>query len=84
METADISSISSDMLDGVEADSFWCMSRLLDGIQDNYTAAQPGIQRKVLQLEELVTKLDGMGPFMYIFLYYMCIFYFRFFNSSLY
>ncbi len=28
----------------IEADSFWCMTRVLDGIQDNYTFAQPGIQ----------------------------------------
>ena len=28
----------------IEADSFWCMTKVLDGIQDNYTFAQPGIQ----------------------------------------
>merc|ERR1712136_709317 len=26
----------------IEADSFWCMTKVLDGIQDNYTFAQPG------------------------------------------
>ena len=35
------------------------MSRLLDGIQDNYTFAQPGIQTKVNQLRELVQRIDG-------------------------
>lgn len=43
----------------VEADSFWCMSKLLDGIQDNYTFAQPGIQTKVQQLGELMKRIDG-------------------------
>uniref|UniRef100_A0A8C5FGW1 Rab-GAP TBC domain-containing protein n=1 Tax=Gadus morhua TaxID=8049 RepID=A0A8C5FGW1_GADMO len=42
----------------IEADSFWCMSKLLDGIQDNYTFAQPGIQNKVKDLEELVSRID--------------------------
>jgi TBC1 domain family member 2 len=43
----------------VEADSFWCLSALLDGIQDNYIIAQPGIQRMVLTLRELITRIDG-------------------------
>ena len=43
----------------IEADSFWSMSLLLDGIQDNYTFAQPGIQTKVTQLKELVQRIDG-------------------------
>ena len=30
-----------------QADTYWCFSRLLDGIQDHYTFAQPGIQRMV-------------------------------------
>ncbi|KAI5095408.1 TBC1 domain family member 22B isoform X2, partial [Silurus meridionalis] len=42
----------------IEADSFWCMSKLLDGIQDNYTFAQPGIQKKVKALEELISRID--------------------------
>lgn len=43
----------------IEADSFWCTSRLLDGIQDNYTFAQPGIQMKVNALRELIKRIDG-------------------------
>ena len=43
----------------MEADSFWCMSKLLDGIQDNYTFAQPGIQQKVNQLKELIQRIDS-------------------------
>merc|ERR1711934_1337683 len=43
----------------IEADSFWCMTKVLDGIQDNYTFAQPGIQVKIRQLEELIQRIDG-------------------------
>ena len=42
-----MSGVSEESLKSVEADSFWCFSKLLDGIQDNYTFAQPGIQLKV-------------------------------------
>jgi TBC1 domain family member 2 len=46
------------VLDAVEADSFWCLTKLLDGIQDNYVFAQPGIQRQVASLRDLTTRID--------------------------
>ncbi|KAG8998022.1 GTPase-activating protein [Tulasnella sp. JGI-2019a] len=46
------------VLNAVEADSFWCLSRLLDGIQDNYIQAQPGIQRSVKRMRDLVGRID--------------------------
>ncbi|KIW03073.1 uncharacterized protein PV09_05719 [Verruconis gallopava] len=46
------------VLDAVEADSFWCLTKLLDGIQDNYIFAQPGIQRQVAELRDLTTRID--------------------------
>lgn len=46
------------VLDAVEADSYWCLTKLLDGIQDNYIAAQPGIQRQVAALRDLTTRID--------------------------
>lgn len=46
----------------MEADTFWCLSRLLDGIQDNYIAGQPGIHRSVKRMAELVARIDGLSP----------------------
>lgn len=43
----------------VEADSYWCLTKLLDGIQDNYTFSQPGIQRQVTRLKALISRIDG-------------------------
>jgi hypothetical protein len=60
VENADVATVAAEHLDAVEADSYWCVSRLLDGIHDHYTSAQPGIQRKIKQLEDLTTKLDGV------------------------
>ncbi|CAG7556063.1 unnamed protein product [Fusarium equiseti] len=47
------------VLDAVEADSFWCLTKLLDGIQDHYIVAQPGIQRQVSALRDLTARIDG-------------------------
>ncbi|XP_051976256.1 TBC1 domain family member 22A isoform X2 [Xyrauchen texanus] len=58
VENFNVSILQEEVLRNIEADSFWCMSKLLDGIQDNYTFAQPGIQRKVKALEELVSRID--------------------------
>jgi len=43
----------------LEADCFWCLSKLLEGIQDNYTFAQPGIQQRISSLKELVSRIDS-------------------------
>nr|XP_060629150.1 TBC1 domain family member 22B isoform X1 [Anolis sagrei ordinatus] len=58
VENFDVTNLSQEVMRSIEADSFWCMSKLLDGIQDNYTFAQPGIQKKVKALEELVSRID--------------------------
>ncbi|QQK45695.1 RabGAP/TBC [Penicillium digitatum] len=47
------------VLDAVEADTFWCLTKLLDGIQDNYIYAQPGIHRQVRALRDLTVRIDA-------------------------
>ncbi|VDM20904.1 unnamed protein product, partial [Hydatigera taeniaeformis] len=49
----------SEQLLDLEGDVFWCVSRLLDTIQDNYTFAQPGIQNNVNKLSSLIERLDN-------------------------
>ncbi|KXN90990.1 GTPase-activating protein gyp1 [Leucoagaricus sp. SymC.cos] len=58
-ENFDPSVLPKNVLDAIEADSFWCLSRLLDGIQDNYIFAQPGIVRSVKRMAELVARIDA-------------------------
>ncbi|KAG0164362.1 GTPase-activating protein [Apophysomyces sp. BC1015] len=57
-EQYDVSKLDQEVLSVIEADSFWCLSKFLDGIQDNYTFAQPGIQRQIATLKELVCRID--------------------------
>ncbi|KAH0790399.1 TBC domain containing protein [Histomonas meleagridis] len=51
--------LSEDIINEIEADCFWCFSKLLDGLQDLYTKDQPGIYR---MLESLSTVIDRVDP----------------------
>jgi len=55
----DVDEVPPAMLAQVEADAYWCLSKLLDSIQDHYTFAQPGIQRMVFKLKEIVARIDA-------------------------
>ncbi len=59
INSCDVSSLPESTLAEVEADAFWCLSKLFDGIQDHYTASQPGIQANVNKLKELIHRLDA-------------------------
>ena len=43
----------------MEADAYWCLTKLLDNIQDHYTDAQPGLQRMGMRLEDLIKRIDA-------------------------
>ncbi|KXS11523.1 RabGAP/TBC [Gonapodya prolifera JEL478] len=53
------STLTPAILHAVEADTYWCLTRLLDGIQDNFTHGQPGVQRMVGRLGGLVRRIDA-------------------------
>ncbi|SCU85517.1 LAFA_0D16138g1_1 [Lachancea sp. 'fantastica'] len=61
----DVSKLSPDLyltheqLLDVEADSFWCVAKLLEQITDNYIHGQPGILKQVKHLGQLVKRIDG-------------------------
>ena len=59
LDTRDLSHVDPATLLDVEADVYWCLTKLLDGIQDHYTPGQPGIQRMTYRLRELVHRIDG-------------------------
>lgn len=59
-ETFIVNTLTEDQRNIIEADSFWCLSKFLDGIQENYVFAQTGIQKKVNQLKELIQRVDNI------------------------
>lgn len=59
VEKFDISLIDDASLLSIEADTYWSFGKLLDSIQNNYTHAQPGIQRLVKMLATVVSRVDA-------------------------
>uniref|UniRef100_A0A061R7G5 Tbc protein n=2 Tax=Tetraselmis sp. GSL018 TaxID=582737 RepID=A0A061R7G5_9CHLO len=55
----DASQLDRGTLMDMEADCYWCLCKFLDSIQDHYTYAQPGIQKKVFRIRELVRRIDA-------------------------
>lgn len=43
----------------VEADCYWCITKILSEILDHYTHGQPGIQRMVQRLKEIIRRIDS-------------------------
>ncbi|XP_023169573.2 TBC1 domain family member 22B [Drosophila hydei] len=58
LEKYDMSQLPEETRNIIESDSFWCLSKFLDCIQDNYIFAQLGIQEKVNQLKDLIQRID--------------------------
>nr|GME15610.1 TBC1 domain family member 22B [Ipomoea batatas] len=58
IDTWQMADLAPEKISNVEADCYWCLTKLLDGMQDHYTFAQPGIQRLVFKLKELVRRID--------------------------
>lgn len=59
VEEYDIAALPVEARIAIEADTYWCLGKLLDGIQENYIFAQPGITRQVRRMEELVGRIDA-------------------------
>ncbi|PVV04018.1 hypothetical protein BB560_001489 [Smittium megazygosporum] len=53
-----VESISKEDFNGIEADCFWCLTNLIGKIHDSYTFTQPGIQRQIVKLKELVSHIN--------------------------
>ena len=54
----DLDKISDEQLKIIEADCFWCYSKLLDGLQDLYTKDQPGLYRMLRSLSIVIDRVD--------------------------
>lgn len=84
-DTFDVPSkkISEEIFIGIEADTYWCLSKILDYIIDNYTPSQPGIQKALAKIKEICKKMDmdlsehlekeGMDFFQFAFKWVYCL-----------
>lgn len=58
IEEIDVGAVAEDVMQTVEAGSYWCLTKVLSDIQDHYTAGQPGIQAMILKLKDIVRRID--------------------------
>jgi hypothetical protein len=58
LERPDLHSVPENLLNEVEADCFWCFSKLLDGLQDCFTKDQPGIYKMLNTLVHVVERVE--------------------------
>ena len=54
----DLEEISEQQMLEVEADVFWCLSKLIEDVQDNYTELQPGVQKILGKMKKLIENAD--------------------------
>lgn len=59
LESFQVESLTPEVLQGVEADTFWSFTKLMDSIQNNYTTDQPGIQQMVRMLAKVMSRVDA-------------------------
>ncbi|KAJ8606916.1 hypothetical protein CTAYLR_008621 [Chrysophaeum taylorii] len=59
VEGLDASRFSQQTLDEIAADTYWCLSKVLDSIHDHYTHTQPGLRRATTQVEGLLRRVDS-------------------------
>jgi 5'-3' exonuclease len=54
----EIDEMDQESLIKVEADVFWCLSKLVDDVQDNYTDMQPGVHKIINKMKKLIEQAD--------------------------
>lgn len=54
-----IEEIELERLVQIEADTFWCLSKLVDDIQDNYIELQPGVHKILNKMKKLIEQKDN-------------------------
>lgn len=58
LKMPNLDGIPEESIREVEADCFWCFSKLLDGLQDLYTKDQPGLYKMLENLEKVIGRVD--------------------------
>lgn len=56
VENFDPKFLPKELMNCIESDTFWCLTKILDTIQDNYIHEQPGILRQIKELSDLVKR----------------------------
>lgn len=58
IELLDIDQISSERIFEIEAEIYWCLTRILDTLQENYVSEQPGIHKLIVHLQDIIRRTN--------------------------
>jgi hypothetical protein len=58
VESEEIFSLSEETLFEIESDSYGCFTSMMNKIQNNYTNNQPGLQKMVSKMEDIIKLVD--------------------------
>ncbi len=50
--------MDSELISYVEADAYWCLTKMIDDIQDNYIEYQPGVHKIINKMKVLIEQKD--------------------------
>jgi hypothetical protein len=50
--------LTVDILNEIGADTYWCLTKILDGIMDNYTNSHTGLDKAITKIKEIMRKID--------------------------
>ena len=50
--------LTNEVIHEIEADTYWCLTKILDGIIDNYTNSHAGLDKAVTKIKEVMKKID--------------------------
>lgn len=56
IDNFDPQGLPKELLNAIEADTYWCFTKVLDTIQDNFIHQQPGIIRQITELKNLIKR----------------------------
>ena len=50
--------ISEEDIKNAEADSYWCFTKILNEVLDNYSTTWPGIQKSFVNIKDIMNRVD--------------------------
>lgn len=53
-----LESLPNETLEAVEADVYWCVSKMIESVTSNYTQGFDGLRQAYSKVEELLCKID--------------------------
>ncbi len=56
--TSGLENLKSEDLNNIEADSYWCFTKVLNSVLDNYTNSWPGIQKSFEHIKQIFNRVD--------------------------